>query len=151
MYLTQFLNNQAKSFKADNKKVLEYEKRGIFNKDVFFDIDVVKSRIQEAHGGNLAKKSIADYIGLVRRVLNKAGFQHWGIPKEDFTNLLKRYDVCIHELRSLTPRYNGLPQPTDNINYEEVIKKCWKNMKRLNTFLINMKQLLNKSTNCKRL
>ncbi|KAI9097339.1 hypothetical protein DFS34DRAFT_685967 [Phlyctochytrium arcticum] len=123
MSLIQFLNNQAKSFKADNKKVLEYEKRGIFNKDVFFDIDVVKSRIQEVHGGNLAKKSLADYLGLVRRILNKAGYQHWDLPEEELKNLVKRYDVSIHELRNSTPRYNGLPQPTDTINYEEVVKK----------------------------
>ncbi|KAI9103413.1 hypothetical protein DFS34DRAFT_646822 [Phlyctochytrium arcticum] len=123
MALTQFLNKEAKSFKSDSKRVSQYEEKGIFNKDLFCDIDVVKSRIQEVHGGKLAQKSVADYVGLVRRVLNKAGFQHWDIPEAEFDTLIKRYDVSIHELRNSTPRYNGVPQPTDTINYEEVVKK----------------------------
>ncbi|KAI9095764.1 hypothetical protein DFS34DRAFT_661619 [Phlyctochytrium arcticum] len=123
MALTQFLNKEAKSFKSDSKRVSQYEEKGIFNKNIFFEIDEVKSRIQELHGGNLAKKSLADYLGLVRRILNKAGCQHWDIQEEEFKKLVKRYDVSIHELRNSTPRYNGLPQPSDTINYEEVVKQ----------------------------
>ncbi|KAI9103359.1 hypothetical protein DFS34DRAFT_590892 [Phlyctochytrium arcticum] len=123
MALTQFLNKEAKSFKSDSKRVSQYEEKGIFNKDIFFDIDVVKTNIQEVHGGKLGQKSVADYVGLVRRILNKAGFQHWNIPEAEFDTLIKRYDVSIHELRNSTPRYNGVPQPTDTINYEEVVKK----------------------------
>ncbi|KAI9104898.1 hypothetical protein DFS34DRAFT_589995 [Phlyctochytrium arcticum] len=124
MSFIQFLNNHAKSYKYDCKRVSQYEEKGIFNKDIFFDIDVVKNRIQEAHGGKLGSKSLADYLGLVSRVLKRTQLlQYWNIPREEFNTLMKRYDVCIHELRSLAPRYNGVAQPSDTINYIEVVEK----------------------------
>ncbi|KAI9101780.1 hypothetical protein DFS34DRAFT_591612 [Phlyctochytrium arcticum] len=118
MSITQFLNSSAKSYTADGKKVLECEKRGIFNKDVLVEIDEVKTRIQEAHN-KLGKKSMADYLGLVRRVINKAGSQHFEIPEPNFTRLVKQYDESIKELHGGTARYTGQVHQSDSLNKDK--------------------------------